>query len=743
MGKWISDDRKTPDDIEMAFLRKRFDHLEALQSEEPYAAARQVLHICNVATNRHELINLLLPFLQRFTNCQAVGLRLRQGDHFPYCATRGFPQSFLTAEKSLGACNRPGSLVADRAHNVAGASVCGDILSGRFDPAQPFFTAGGGFWTNSAAELSAASTATDHPNGRCDLCISAGYQSVALLPLHYRDTTIGLLQCNDREKDRFSPGKIDLLENLVASAAIALARHRADEELRASEKNYRHLVENSPEAIIITQNEYLCLVNPATARLTGYSTEQLLRSPFIEFIHPADRQTVMTYYRKRMRGEDAPHAYSFRLICQDGTVKWLDLHASLIDWQGKAASLNFITDITKRKKNEELLRARLRLSEAAATHDLKSLLQKIIDEAELLTGSCIGLFYFFNDGQQAMSLQAWSTATTSICTGNNQRTHYPLDKAGVWADCIRQGRAIIHNDYAALNHRRGMPANHVVLVRELTVPVIRHGKIVALMAVGNKDTDYNQEDIDLVTTLANLAWDIVLRKRAEDALRDSLAEKEVLLREVHHRVKNNMAAIIGLFEMQRQAMDDPGARTILAELSSRVRAMSLVHEKLYRSTSLARVDFQDYCHSLISHLRNSFSPLFIRCEIAALEVTLPLDLAVPCGIIINELVTNALKYAFPDNIQNNTNDGKGDSGRATYRILVSLEHQDDIFTLTVADNGVGLPPGYDWSTAKTMGLTLVRMLGQHQLGGRYQIDNTEGTTFTLIFPVRNRRKNNE
>ncbi len=741
------DNRKTSDVTELAFLRKRVFELEARQETEQCATERQLLHICHVAANRHELIENLLPLFGRFTNCRAIGLRLRQGEDFPYFETRGCPQSFYTTENSLYAYDRQGAVIRDNKGRAVLLCLCGDLLSGHFDPAQPFFTKGGGFWTNSASAPAATIITdrpiTDRPNGTCNLCIGAGYQSVAMLPLYYRDTTIGLFQFSDKEKDRFSPEKIDLLENLVAYTAIALARHQANEELRASEKRYRHLLENSPEAIIITQGEHLNLVNPATTRLTGYSTEQLLRTPFIEFIHPADRQTVMAHYLQRMRGEDAPHTYSFRLVCRDGTVKWLELHASLIDWQGKPASLNFITDITKRQKNEELLRARLRLSEAAAAHDLKELLQKLIDEAELLTGSSIGLFHFFNDDQQTLSLQAWSTATAAICTGNNKRTHYPLAEAGVWTDCIRQGQAIIHNDYPALPHRKGMPANHIPLVRELAVPVFRDKKIVAIMAVGNKESDYDQEDIDLVTALANLAWDIVLRKRAEDALRDSLAEKEVLLREVHHRVKNNMAAIIGLFEMQRQALEDPAARTVLAELSSRVRAMSLVHEKLYRSESLSRINFQEYCQSLVAHLRTSFGSPFIRCEIAALEVTMPLDLAVPCGIIINELVTNALKYAFPDNIPDGLPDSRDDSGRPRCCILVSLDHQDETFTLTVADNGVGLPSGYDWSTAKTMGLTLVRMLGRHQLGGRFEVDHTDGTRFTLIFSVHNGSKENE
>ena len=235
--------------------------------------------------------------------------------------------------------------------------------------------------------------------------------------------------------------------------------------------------------------------------------------------------------------------------------------------------------------------------------------------------------------------------------------------------------------------------------------------------------------------ILGLNIDITERKQTEEALRTLLAEKDVLLREVHHRVKNNMAAIIGLFNLQRQAMHDPQVETILGELSSRVRAMSLVHEKLYRSSSLARIDFQDYLQSLISHLRTSFGSPGIQCTIDAPGVEMPLDLAVPCGMIINELVSNALKYAFS---------GKQSRvGEEVDRILIVMHHDNDTFTLTVADNGVGLPPGFDLSTVKTLGLVLVRMLGRHQLGGRYQVDQVGGTRFTLTFSLRNKGKKHD
>jgi two-component sensor histidine kinase len=240
------------------------------------------------------------------------------------------------------------------------------------------------------------------------------------------------------------------------------------------------------------------------------------------------------------------------------------------------------------------------------------------------------------------------------------------------------------------------------------------------------------DDSGKLLGVLGIARDITESKLAEEALQAALAEKEVLLREVHHRVKNNMAAVIGLFNLQRHAMHDPQVKTVLAELSSRMRAMSLVHEKLYRSSSLASIDFQDYLQSLISHLRTSFGSPDIRCTIDAPEVEMPLDLAVPCGMIINELIVNALKYAFPE--------GRLRPGGEIDHILVAMRHDNDTFSLSVADNGIGLPSGFDLSTAKTLGLVLVRMLGHHQLGGRYEIDQTRGTQFTLTFSHRIGRK---
>jgi two-component sensor histidine kinase len=230
----------------------------------------------------------------------------------------------------------------------------------------------------------------------------------------------------------------------------------------------------------------------------------------------------------------------------------------------------------------------------------------------------------------------------------------------------------------------------------------------------------------------HFAFDITARKRAEEALQASLAEKEVLLREVHHRVKNSLAAVIGLLALQRQAIDNSTVTAVLEDLSSRIKAMALVHERLYRSENLSRIAIQDYLKALISHLRTSFgSRGNIRCTIAADGIEMDLDTAVPCGMIVNELITNSLKHGFPGD--------KPRPGASHCELTVSMEWDGTTYTLVVADNGVGVPADLDWVATKSLGLRLVRMLGQHQLRGHIELDRTNGTRFTLTFGSRHRR----
>lgn len=188
------------------------------------------------------------------------------------------------------------------------------------------------------------------------------------------------------------------------------------------------------------------------------------------------------------------------------------------------SGVSFTTPKSEQKNIEEINAARIHLMQFAYTHTLESLLQETMDQICALTGSEIGFYHFLEADQETILLQNWSTRTlNTFCKAEGSGYHYNLAQAGVWADCIRERRPIIHNDYASLSHRKGLPEGHAQVIRELVVPVIRNSRIVAILGVGNKAVDYDQKDIEIVSNFADLAWDIADRKRMEMDLQKSEA----------------------------------------------------------------------------------------------------------------------------------------------------------------------------------------------------------------------------
>ena len=175
--------------------------------------------------------------------------------------------------------------------------------------------------------------------------------------------------------------------------------------------------------------------------------------------------------------------------------------------------------IAERKHLKDMMNLRFDLMEYAGTHSLEELLQKTLDEIGALTDSPIGFYHFVEPDQKTLSLQAWSTRTVKeFCTAKGKGMHYGIDQAGVWVDCVHERRPVIHNDYLSLPHRKGLPEGHAAVIRELVVPIIREDNIVAILGIGNKPSDYTEKDVELVSFLADVAWEITKRKRATEAL---------------------------------------------------------------------------------------------------------------------------------------------------------------------------------------------------------------------------------
>ena len=218
------------------------------------------------------------------------------------------------------------------------------------------------------------------------------------------------------------------------------------------------------------------------------------------------------------------------------------------------------------------------------------------------------------------------------------------------------------------------------------------------------------------------ALDITERKAAEEKQRGLLREKEILLAEVHHRVKNNMQVITSLLNLQAEDVSDEYTRILLEESRNRIQSMALVHEQLYRSREYASISFEEYVNQLGSTLFSMYQSDFakVRFVVDAADINLELEKAIPCGLILNELITNSLKYAFPDG-----KDGK---------IRVSLQAEKRIMKLRVGDNGVGLPKKIDFRQTKSLGLQLVNLLVEHDLHGSIALEKRKGTQYRIEFP---------
>ena len=232
-----------------------------------------------------------------------------------------------------------------------------------------------------------------------------------------------------------------------------------------------------------------------------------------------------------------------------------------------------------------------------------------------------------------------------------------------------------------------------------------------------------QIDNELIGLVA-VYQDITERKRVEEQIRTSLIEKEVLLKEIHHRVKNNMQVISSLLNLQSQNIKNEEDLAMFKESQNRVRTMALVHDKLYRSKDFTKIDFAGYIESLASSLYQSYGidQRKILLDVRVEEVALGIDFAIPCGLIINELVSNALKYAFPS------------TWKGRPKIEISLFHSgSDEIELMVQDNGVGIPRYIDLQNTESLGLKLVSILAKDQLGGKIELDRQKGTKFNVTF----------
>ena len=299
-------------------------------------------------------------------------------------------------------------------------------------------------------------------------------------------------------------------------------RVRAEEKLRRSETNFRQTFDLSPVGIVMVGlDKRFIQCNNSFAQFLGYSEEELIGKSIEDITVPEDTEKGMAEMQAIIKGEIELSHVQKRYVGKKGQMVWGEVTISLVrDSQNLPHYfLATIQDITIRKLAENLNNARIRLILYSDNHSLDELMEETLNEAEKLTGSSISFYHFVDDDQNSLILQNWSTRTKKeFCTAEGKGSHYEITRAGVWADCIQQRKPVIHNDYASLPNKKGMPPGHAMVVRELVVPVIRENKIKALLGVGNKPGNYYESDVNTISEFADLVWDITVRKRSEEAL---------------------------------------------------------------------------------------------------------------------------------------------------------------------------------------------------------------------------------
>lgn len=483
-------------------------------------------------------------------------------------------------------------------------------------------------------------------------------------------------------------------------ARLLAERDRLNESLQSSRAKLDAALASMSDAVFISDAEGRFIdFNDAFATFHRFRSKDECARTFAEYpdildVSMADGTPApveMWAVPRALRGETVTNAeYSLRR--RDTGESWVGSYSFGPIRDGDGAIVGSVVvgrDVTELKKAEEALRS--------SENKFSSLFQKASLPAALLRYP----EYVFVDVNDA-----WTRLlgfTREECVGKNSL------QLGINRDEPLRSRII-----------EDLRQTREVLGLEQTF-YAKSGEAVTVL------TNVSLIAIDGVDFALASMQDITARKRAEDALREneerlraSLAEKEVLLKEIHHRVKNNMQVISSLISLQAAELEDDSVLEVLRELTYRVRSMAMVHEKLYQSADLGQVEFAEYMQSLLAYLfRAHGSAGRVQLNQDLEPVSLPVNLAVPCGLIVNELFSNALKHAF--------------SGRDGGAVTVSLAHgEDGMVTVRVRDDGVGLPEGLDWRKAGSLGLRLVHMLAG-QLHAKVEVADGEGTEFIVTF----------
>ncbi|MEH1895529.1 MAG: PAS domain S-box protein [Nostoc sp.] len=524
--------------------------------------------------------------------------------------------------------------------------------------------------------------------------------------------------------------------------------NRKNVETKLQEQNefLRKIFESIPLMIaLIDANGKLQWVNQEWESVLGWKFNGFQTSDVLEALYPNAeyRQYVINFMQSAQRNWG-----DFRTQVRDGDLldtSWTNVKLS----NGQIIGIG--QDITERKRTELALKAQAEREQLMRTVaqrirqslNLQDILNATVQEVRDLLGVNRVVVYQF-DSEMIGTIMAESVEpgwTVSL----GVEIHDTCFQTGAGVEYYQGRKRAIANIYEA-----GLTDCHIRLLERfevkanLVVPILLEvssknpgshiwGLLIAHQCSSFREWEENQLDLlDQLTVQLAIAiqqssifeqaqTELVQRQKAEVKLRHALAEKEVLLKEVHHRVKNNLQIVSSLLQLQSQTLKDPEVIKVLRESQNRIESISLIHKNLYTSANIGQIDVGDYIHNLAASLLISYQiwPGKIVLETDIDSVSLNVDQAIACGLVINELISNALKHAFP-----NQQAGK---------ISIALRNIGNNIEMTIRDNGIGLPDNLDWTNTDSLGLSLVYDLVTEQLEGDITLERNRGTVFKIQF----------
>jgi PAS domain S-box-containing protein len=358
------------------------DISERKAAEAERELAIKILRLVNAPTGLHELTCEVTQVLQAWSGCEAVGLRLRQGEDFPYFETRGFPAEFVEMENSLCVKDQAGELRRDSAGNAVLECMCGNVICGRFNPELAFFTPGGSFWTNSTTQLLASTSTKERQARTRNRCHGEGYESVALVPLKSGQEALGLLQFNDRSQRKFTREKIQLFERLADSLASGIARRQVEEAISLAKEEWERTFDAVPDFIALLDKEHrITRINRAMAELLGKTAEEVIGQPCYKAVHGLDEapdfcphsQVVSTGQAKSTEVQEFGRVFAVSV-------------SPIFSPNGQLlGGVHVARDITARKKMEEALKRshdELEQRVKERTEELRDTVAQLIEEVQ-------------------------------------------------------------------------------------------------------------------------------------------------------------------------------------------------------------------------------------------------------------------------------------------------------------------------------------------------------------------------